>query len=137
MSETRDASEKDAAARYSYAVFFWVLAGLAALGLLGSSIRPKPNDVPEELRGVWKTNEPAHADRFMELSVVSVSFGTGNATVSTGFIQKIETSPQGPRTLYTITYTDEGEERNLSFFYEPASRTLRLKNQDRVAWIRE
>jgi hypothetical protein len=134
LSETRREKQNDRTARSSYVPYIWTFAGLAIVLLLGITIRPKNNDVPEEIQGVWRTNDPAHADRFFEISLVSVSFGTGNGTVSTGFIQKIETAPQASGTLYTITYKDEEGEQQVVLSYEPRSGTLRFKNQDKAVW---
>ena len=111
-----------------------VLTGMIVLGVLAFSLSPKSNEIPGELRGVWKTSDAAHADRFLELSLVSVSFGTGNGMVSTGFISKVEVAARGPLNFYTVTYKDEEGDKELSFFYDPADATIRLKNQDKIRW---
>jgi hypothetical protein len=134
MNKIIGADKKNAAVRSPYSLLLIVLTGIVVLTVLAASLSPKQNDIPAELRGVWKTTDAGHSDRFLELSLVSVSFGTGNGTVSTGFIRKVEIVPQGPRALYTITYRDEEGEQELSFFYERGDATLRLKNQDRVVW---
>jgi hypothetical protein len=139
MSTTIDADnigadDKEAAGRNPYTLLLIVLAGMVVLGALAAFLSPKQNEIPGELRGVWKTAEAAHSDRFLELSLVSVSFGTGNGTVSTGFIRKVEIVPKGPLTLYTITYRDEEGDQELSFSYDPTDASLRLKNQDRTVW---
>jgi hypothetical protein len=63
-----------------------------------------------------------------------VSFGTGNGTVSTGFIQKVAIVPEGSRTLYTVTYRGEEGDQELAFYYHPTDATLQLKNQSRAVW---
>jgi hypothetical protein len=64
---------------------------------------PKSRDVPDELVGTWRTSDPRYADRSFEISIVTVNFATGEGTVTTGLIQKIEAVPEGSRTLYTIS----------------------------------
>ena len=134
MNEPARANGVKTTRRTSYFLPLMVLTGIAVLGALTASLSPKQNEIPVDLRGVWKTDEANHSDRFLELSLVSVSFGTGNATVSTGFIRKVAIIPQGPRTLYTITYREEEGDQELSFFYQPDSATLQLKNQTRIVW---
>jgi hypothetical protein len=111
-----------------------VLTGLIVLGGLAASFGPKRRDLPAELMGVWKTDQAQHSSRFLELSVVSVSFGTGSGTVSTGFIRSVAIAPHGTQMLYTVTYRDDDGDQQLSFLYQPSDATLRLKNQDKVVW---
>jgi hypothetical protein len=134
MNTISSSDEKGAERRNSYSLPLIVLAGLVLVGALAASLSPKQNDLPDQLRGVWKTDEANHSDRFMELSLVSVSFGTGNGTVSTGFIQNLAVVPEGPRTLYTVTYRGDEGDQELSFYYQPADATLRLKNQSGAVW---
>jgi len=134
MNMTIGTDHKGEVGRNPYSLLLLVLAGLVVLGTMAAFLSPRENDIPSELRGVWKTAEATHSDRFLELSLVSVSFGTGNGTVSTGFIRKVDIIPKGPRMLYTITYRDEVGEQELSFLYDPGDATLRLKNQDRTVW---
>jgi hypothetical protein len=134
MNTTMTANKIRPEQRSSYSLALMVFAGIVVFGALMASLSPKQNDIPVELRGVWKTDEANHSDRFLDLSLVSVSFGTGNGTVSTGFIRNVAIVPQGPRTLYTITYRDEEGDRELSFIYQPDSATLQIKNQSRVVW---
>lgn len=128
------ADPREGAARNPYTLLLLVLGGMLVFVALAASLTPKQHEIPNELRGVWKTAEAAHSDRFLELSLVSVSFGTGNGTVSTGFIRKVEIAPDGPLTFYTVTYTDELGDQELSFSYDPADASLRLKNQRRTIW---
>ena len=120
--------------RSPYTLPVIVLIGLIVLGGLAAAFSHKRRDLPAELMGVWKTDEANHSDRFLELSLVSVSFGTGGGTVSTGFIRKLAVVPEGSRTLYTVTYRDEQGDQDLSFYYQPAAHTLQLKNQNRIVW---
>lgn len=134
MSSTDSASKQGTELHNSYMLPVVVLIGLVVFGALASSLTPKQHNLPAELMGVWKTDEANHSDRFLELSLVSVSFGTGSGTVSTGFIRKVAIVPEGSRTLYTVTYRDEQGDQDLSFYYQPAAETLQLKNQKQIVW---
>jgi hypothetical protein len=120
--------------RSPYTLPLVVIAGLIVFGGLAAGISPKHQDLPAELLGVWKTDQAQHSNRFLELSLVSVSFGTGSSTVSTGFIRSVAIAPRGTKMLYTVTYRDDDGDQQLSFLYQPSDATLQLKNQDKVVW---
>jgi hypothetical protein len=115
-------------------LYFWVLSFLIVGSLLGSMVKPKPNEIPAELQGTWETSEAAHADRFFELSMISVAFGTGNGGVSTGFVKKVDVLASQDENEYTIDYdTDAGMQR-VVLVYRPQNGTLHFKNQDKLIW---
>jgi hypothetical protein len=99
MNTTINPSLQTTERRSPYTLPVIVLTGLIVLGGLAALFSPKQPNPPGELMGVWKTDEANHADRFLDLSLVSVSFGTGSGTVSTGFIRKVEIVPEGSRIL--------------------------------------
>jgi hypothetical protein len=93
--------------------------------------------VPDELIGEWHTTDPNYADRSFEIDTVSVSFRTGGAGVTTGFIKNIRAVPAGSRTLYTITYSDDETTNEVSFFCDTAKGiVIRFKNQENIAWTK-
>ncbi len=122
--------------RDMYAISLGVLGGLLGLLVLMASFSPKPKEVPVELLGIWTTKDAGHSDRFFEVSPVTVSFGTGNGTVSTGFIQKFEVAFEGRETVYAITYKGDDGESKLWLNYDPASGVLRFRNQQSIAWVK-
>ncbi|MBS1864600.1 MAG: hypothetical protein JSS69_01665 [Acidobacteria bacterium] len=70
----------------------------------------------------------------MEISPVTITFGTGANTESTGFIQKCDESQDGNLIQYRISYkTDDGED-NLVFSYNRLSKEIQLKNQRTFTW---
>jgi len=91
-------------------------------------------NVPKELLGVWSTSEVAHQDRFLEISPVTVTFGTGGSTESTGFIQECDQVSEGAELRYTITYEGEDGKSKLIAYYNPSTQTLHLKNQQAIVW---
>jgi hypothetical protein len=96
---------------------------------------PKSPNVPDELVGTWRTSDPRYADRSLDIDTVTISFGTGPGTAATGFIQKVEGVPEGSRTLFTITYVEDGQEELCSFYYRPANgKTIVFKNQPDINW---
>jgi hypothetical protein len=134
MNTTISPSQQKTEQGSPYTLLVSVLAGLIVLGGLAAGISPNHRDLPAELLGVWKTDQAQHSNRFLELSLVSVSFGTGNGTVSTGFIRSVASAPDGTQMLYTVTYRDDDGDQQLSFLYQSSDATLRLKNQDKVVW---
>jgi len=95
---------------------------LASLVALGVACDPQPpSDAPIQLIGVWTTDSASHADRYLEFSARTVTFGTGNHGSVTHFIEAISTSP-GERdgaTHYEVAYRDgSGESSRIGLTYE-------------------
>lgn len=98
---------------------------------------PAPNDLPNEVVGMWRTTSPVYADRFIQIGQITISFGVGNAKVASGFIKEVEIIPEATRTLYNITYLQNGEKLKISFYHVTGRGTLLLKNQQGIVWKRE
>jgi hypothetical protein len=128
--------QEDLPARDVSLPYLWTFGVIIVLSLMLGVFSDKVRDVPKDLQGVWRTSDPAHADRFVDISRVTVSFGTGDGTVSTGLIKKIEEDAREHETIYTITYREEAGENKVSLIYDPGKRVLRLKNQERIAWTK-
>lgn len=94
------------------------------------------NPVLLDLNGVWKTQAPGYADRYMEISDGVIMFGTGGDTLESYVIDKVETRSNGARTLYTLTYLDrDRNEMRLSFYYESRGEPLiTFKHQAHLTW---
>jgi hypothetical protein len=94
--------------------------------------------VPDELVGTWITDDPNYSDRWFDIDPAAIDFGTGGATVSTGFIKEIKAAPEGNRTLYTITYSDGGTPRDVYFYYEgTGSGVIHFQHQEKTAWTKK
>ncbi|HWZ98377.1 MAG TPA: hypothetical protein VN025_11505 [Candidatus Dormibacteraeota bacterium] len=117
-----------------YAFYFAALGVLFVFTFWATWKSSVHNDVPKNLLGIWVTSESAHRDRFLEISPVTVTFGTGGATESTGLIQECEEVPDGVRVLYNITYKVDDGEAKLTFSYDRSTKELRLKNQQAIIW---
>ena len=95
---------------------------------------------PNELVGVWKTSAQRYNDRFFEIDIDTITFGTGGENFETYAIKKVKkkVSPEEGGILYTIYYEEEGEVYTFAFFYTPAREgTISLKNQRGIMWTKE
>src|SRR4030042_3127838 len=97
--------------------------------------------VPEDLIGVWETAAPTYADRFFEIRINEIIFGTGEEKFDTYPITKIKTEKESEEQemLYILCYKNiEGQEYKFSFYYDPANQgTIRLKNQQEMVWTKK
>ena len=94
--------------------------------------------VPDELIGEWHTSNAIYSDRSFEIDPVSISFGTGGGTVTTGFIRKVNAVQQGARTLYTISYQTDESVNEVCLYYETAEgKVIHFRNQESIAWTKD
>jgi len=99
----------------------------------------KDRNIPLQLIGDWNTCDPNYSDRYFNISPTTVSFTTGDGTVSTGWIKEIKTVQSGVSILYTIEYDVNGAPNELSFYYEaqkPKGSSIRFKNQKNIIWTK-
>jgi hypothetical protein len=94
---------------------------------------------PNELVGVWKTQDPKYTNRFLEIDTDTITFGTGEGTFETYTIKKIKKGHETKGMLYTVHYEDEaGNTYTFAFYYSPEmGGVLRLKNQKEIIWKKE
>lgn len=100
-------------------------------------VKPKHPDVPKELMGTWRTDSVSHSDRFLEIGEARISVGTGEDQVSTGFIQNIEVQNKNGRLLYRISFSVEGVQNQVGFYFDSAAQTIQFQNQQNMLWRRE
>ena len=113
------------------------VATTALIVLLSWVWQPADTRVPDDLLGEWHTSNANYSDRSFEIAPVSISFGTGGGTVTTGFIKKVSAVPQGARTLYTISYTTDETNYEVSFYYETVKgKVIRFRSQEGIAWTK-
>ncbi len=117
----------------------WVGAAVTLLVVLVAWTWRAPNKlVPADLVGEWRTTAPDYADRKFELDPATISFTTGDGTVSVGFIKEVKEVPEGNRILYTISYAVNDEPNAVSFYYAPGNdATIHFKNQEKIAWRKD
>ena len=105
--------------------------------LLGCGGKSAP--IPESLVGTWKTPEGKYADRFLEISTTTITFGTGGTKSVTHRITgvKVEES-KGKGELFTLySKNEDGKEIKFSFYYAKEADIIRFKNQEQFVWRKE
>jgi hypothetical protein len=96
-----------------------------------------PSEAPIQLVGVWATDAPTHADRFLEFSPRTITFGTGDHGSVTHYVHRVESTPGEPEGAihYTFDYDDaSGERYQLGLVYRPTKPvpTLLLDHRDEI-----
>ena len=85
--------------------------------------------------GEWHTSNAIYSDRSFGIDPVSIRFGTGGGTVTTGFIRKVSAVRQGARTLYTISYQTAESVNKVYLYYETAEgKVIHFRHQETIAW---
>ena len=116
-----------------------ILVASVILVFLSGCGSERTKTVPDELVGVWQTRAAKYADRFLELTKTTISFGTGGEDFYTRTVVAVEKTREDGDTLYTVYYTDaEGGEYKFAFYYEPTSGgVIRYKNQKSILWTKQ
>jgi hypothetical protein len=119
-------------------IIWTAVAGTLFIVLVLFAWQPPNKDVPGQLVGEWHTEDPNYYGRSFEINLVSISFGTGEGKVTTGFINNIKEVREGVRVLYTISYTQDDVPSEVSFYYDVAKgEVIRFKNQEKVVWTKD
>ncbi len=128
---------------------FWSAVGLLALvfaAVIGYREMQPRSPVPEQLLGVWKTDNSAYADRYFEVRQDSIEVGQGEGNLSVQSIFRVDTKTQGGHISCLIrTYSfepsyqaEDKHEEQWFFEYDPGGRgTIHLKSQPKVIWQKE
>jgi len=97
--------------------------------------------VPEELIGVWVTEDPKYADYPFEIKKNTVIFeqGLGYLDFDVYPIAGVKMTESEGQTLYIIYYTlPSGKEFEFSFYYSAANGgEIRFKNQPEMLWTKK
>jgi len=101
----------------------------------------KEYGVPDELIGIWVTDDPDYSDRPFEIKRDTVIFelGLGYFDFDVFPIANVEKIDSEERILYTIYYLiPSGIEFQFSFYYTPTNGgEIRFKNQPEMRWTKE
>lgn len=95
--------------------------------------------LPEQLYGIWETDEPRYQGCYLEIRKESLIFHTIEGDSVLNWVTKIETVPEPDKTLFNIYYEDrEGLDYLLSLYYiETEDRDIiQFKNQDQIEWTK-
>ncbi|MFH1674978.1 MAG: hypothetical protein ABIF87_16360 [Pseudomonadota bacterium] len=118
----------------------WILAAVVTIVIVALSafFLQRHTLLPDELVGVWTTSDSRYADRMLDLSKVTIIFGTGKDNIDTYFISNVKKKLHEDATLYTVYFHNlEGLKDRASFYYEPQNGgTIRFKNQ-KQAWSKQ
>lgn len=118
-------------------LFLGLLVVALALGIVGCQKR-KTEILPDEVFGVWITEDPRYEHRFFEISKVSIVFGTGPESAEAYMIARVEKVPSddtGVEQFILFYENDVGKEYQLSFLYEPGNDTpIRFLHDRGLAW---
>jgi hypothetical protein len=92
--------------------------------------------VPGNIVGTWTTSDASYAGRTFEIGPETVNFGTGKDRISTGFIYNVQAIPAGTRTLYTLSYTVNHSQEQVSFYCDLDGKTIRFRHQEKTVWVK-
>lgn len=113
----------------------YILVYISLLMSLMLSGCARNTDVPQKLIGIWKTQAPKYADRFLAFDEYYLTLGLGAAGESSYIIKEIDERKQNSGTAYTFHYEDsEGEEWTLAFYYEPSDNGIIVLNNSNNVW---
>ncbi|OQW33473.1 MAG: hypothetical protein A4E19_03500 [Nitrospira sp. SG-bin1] len=93
---------------------------------------------PSELIGAWETSTKGYEQGMLVFTKTGVAFNVGDDHLDAQAVRRLETIPEGSRTLYTVTYGDSHrDEQTLSFYYHAKEQTITFKNQSHLVWTRK
>jgi hypothetical protein len=100
----------------------------------------KEFSVPEELIGVWVTDDPKYVDHPIEIKKETLIFeqGLGYLDFAVFPIVGLEKTDAGGDTLYIIYYLiPAGRKFEFSFYYAPTQGgVIRFENQPEMKWTK-
>jgi len=94
-------------------------------------------DLPQELHGIWETDETRYEDRHFLLDKNAIGFETGFGAIDWYEIIQVDQTTRQNKTLYTIEYkTSEGTVFKRSLFYNSGNGgTIIFENQADIEWF--
>ena len=115
------------------------VAGLMLVGLIYSVVARDPDvSCPNELIGAWVTSAKGYEEGMLVFSKSGVAFSVGIEHLDAQAVRRLDATPDGPRTLYTVVYGDsKKDEQTLSFYYHTKDQTITFKNQAHLVWTRK
>lgn len=115
------------------------VAGFMLAGLIYSVVARDPDvSCPNELIGAWVTSAKGYEEGMLVFSKTGVAFSVGIEHLDAQAVRRLDATPDGPRTLYTVVYGDSRrDEQTLSFYYHEKDQTITFKNQAHLVWTRK
>lgn len=139
MGKTMEArASADSSKKRGNILFVIVLAlGMIAGLVFAIETRGTPVSCPDELIGAWRTAARGYEEGMLMITKKAVVFSVGADTVDAQAVRRLEATPDGNRTLYTIVYgNSRRDEQILSFYYHTRKQTITFKNQSHLVWTR-
>ena len=92
--------------------------------------------LPDQLLGVWRTENPAYKGKFMKCDPKYVVLGIGDEKVVPRKVVEITKTVDGRQILFTLKTDEKDEgEYSFSFYYsDEDGGTIRFKNQPQLVW---
>ena len=118
------------------------LVQLGLLGLTAIGCGPKAAELgrttPEEIRGVWVTNDPDYVGRKMEIMEEALLFYSEEHLFDPFVIRSIKVEPEADGPVYEIEHSGwESGSLTLSLKFRSADSTIVFKNQPTLIWRRQ
>ena len=93
-----------------------------------------PREIPEEVVGVWFTDDATFQGRALELQARALVFR--GAQTGPQAVHRVHREPIGALIRYKIDYEAAGGLATLSFTYAPGPDVLKLENRPGIVWRR-
>lgn len=115
------------------------VAALMFVGLIYSVVARDPDvSCPNELVGAWVTSAKGYEQGMLVFSKTGMAFSVGIEHLDAQAVRRLDATPDGLRTLYTVVYGDSRrDEQTLSFYYHTKDQTITFKNQAHLVWTRK
>lgn len=113
---------------------------LLLLLLLAGCDWRRPQTLPGQVVGEWRTDEPRYKGRFIRLETDQITFGLGGvAPDKSEHIERVRMAPTGKSTDYVIGMrAEDGTPDSIALQFTPENGgELRMKNQLKVVWRRK
>ena len=94
--------------------------------------------IPDNLVGVWRTNDPRYRGRSMDLGKDTAVISTGVEKPSVESVESVKVQPAGEETTYTIQcHTSQGARHLLTLRFSPrGDGELWFSHQQSIVWKR-
>jgi hypothetical protein len=103
----------------------------------------QPTYMPEKVWGIWKTDDPRYAGRYLDISEAVFAIGQGRQRLQVFFFQHVDINLNGPHERYTLYYRPHERAKSslqrfsFDFIATDAGPRIKLKNQKHILWYRE
>jgi len=124
----------------------WIITILPFLALCALVLFywPKqPSFMPEKVWGIWKTDDPRYADRYLDISEAVFAIGQGQQRLQVFFFRRVDIKIKGPHEHYTLYYRPDDrtgsplQSFTFDFITTDEGPRIQLRNPKNIIWFRE